>query len=71
MGNPNLPVGNGALLWFEVDDFDDVVARSHALKARVLREVHRNPNAQHRELWLADPDGYTVVIASPDGEAPE
>jgi hypothetical protein len=32
--------------------------------------VHRNPNAMHRELWIADPDGYTVVIASHDGDAP-
>lgn len=23
----------------------------------------------HWELWLRDPDGYTVVIASPDGTA--
>jgi hypothetical protein len=30
--------------------------------------VHRNPNADHRELWIRDPDGYTVVIASPDGD---
>ena len=38
--------------------------------------VHRNPSEgpggpAHRELWIKDPDGYTVVIASPDGEAPE
>jgi hypothetical protein len=23
----------------------------------------------HREIWLRDLDGYTVVLASPDGEA--
>jgi hypothetical protein len=22
----------------------------------------------HRECWLRDPDGYIVVLASPDGE---
>jgi catechol 2,3-dioxygenase-like lactoylglutathione lyase family enzyme len=69
MGDPRLPLGNGVLLWFEVDDFDAAVARAHELKARVIRDVHVNPNPQHRELWIADPDGYTVVIASPDGEA--
>jgi hypothetical protein len=31
----------------------------------------RNPNASHREIWIRDPDGYTVVLASPDGEAVE
>jgi hypothetical protein len=30
---------------------------------------HVNPAPQHREMWLRDPDGYVVVIASPDGEA--
>lgn len=69
MGDPALPRGNGVMAWFEVDDFDAVVARARALGARVLLDVHVNPNAGHRELWIADPDGYTVVVASPDGEA--
>jgi catechol 2,3-dioxygenase-like lactoylglutathione lyase family enzyme len=70
MGDPAQPVGNGVLLWFEVDDFDAVVARARELKARVVLDVHYNPNAQHRELWISDPDGYTVVVASHDGETP-
>ncbi|MGH9099576.1 MAG: VOC family protein, partial [Acidimicrobiales bacterium] len=69
MGDPARPVGNGVMLWFEVDDFDAAVARARELRARVVRDVHVNPNPQHRELWIADPDGYTVVLASPDGEA--
>jgi catechol 2,3-dioxygenase-like lactoylglutathione lyase family enzyme len=69
MADASLALGNGVLLWFEVDDFDAAVARARELNARVLRDVHLNPNAGHRELWIADPDGYTVVIASPDGEA--
>jgi predicted enzyme related to lactoylglutathione lyase len=69
-------VGNGVLLWFgEVSDFDDVVARARELGAAVARPPHRNPpegqgsGPGHRELWVKDPDGYTVVVASPDGEA--
>ena len=69
MGDPSLAVGNGMLLWFEVDDFDAAVARARGLDAPIVRDVHVNPNAEHRELWLRDPDGYTVVLASPDGEA--
>lgn len=69
MGDASQPVGNGMLLWFEVDDFDAAVVRARELQARVVRDVHVNPNAQHRELWIADPDGYTVVLASPDGDA--
>lgn len=69
LGDPAKPVGNGAMVWFEVDDFDAAVARARTLRARVVLDVHVNPNAGHRELWLADPDGYTVVLASPDGDA--
>jgi predicted enzyme related to lactoylglutathione lyase len=69
-------VGGGVLVWFgEVTDFDDVVARADRLGAAVLRPPHRNPpegnGPSHRELWISDLDGFTVVVASPDGEAYE
>jgi predicted enzyme related to lactoylglutathione lyase len=73
---PDVPVGNGVLVWFgEVTDFDGAVARAAGLDAPVVRAPHRNPpdgvgiGPGHRELWVEDPDGYVVVIASPDGEA--
>ena len=74
MGDPALPIGNGALLWFEVDDFDTAERRAAELRAAVLKPRHRNPadgrgGPNHWELWLRDPDGYTVVLASPDGSA--
>jgi catechol 2,3-dioxygenase-like lactoylglutathione lyase family enzyme len=61
--------GHGVLLWFEVDDFDAAVKRARALRAKVLLKPFVNPAPGHREIWLRDPDGYVVVIASPDGEA--
>jgi catechol 2,3-dioxygenase-like lactoylglutathione lyase family enzyme len=72
--HPNLvnadaaPPGHGVLLWFEVGDLDEVVERARASRAQVILEPHINPNPKHREIWLRDPDGYVVVIASPDGE---
>src|SRR6187399_3228537 len=63
------PVGHGVLVWFEVDDFDAAVKRAKALKAEVVLAPHVNEAPQHREIWLRDPDGYVVVVASPDGEA--
>jgi catechol 2,3-dioxygenase-like lactoylglutathione lyase family enzyme len=76
IADPDLrPYGNGVLLWFEVDDFDAAVRRAGALGAGVVQPPHRNPpegpgGPAHREVWLRDPDGYVVVLASPDGESP-
>jgi catechol 2,3-dioxygenase-like lactoylglutathione lyase family enzyme len=67
--NPDAALpGHGVLLWFEVDDFDEIVERARALRAQVILEPHINPNPKHREMWIRDPDGYVVVIASPDGD---
>ena len=68
MGDQALPIGNGVLVWFEVDDFDACVARAKEMAAPIVLDVHFNPNAKHRELWVKDPDGYTVVVAEPDGD---
>jgi predicted enzyme related to lactoylglutathione lyase len=61
--------GHGVLLWFQVDDFDATVERARSLRVEVIEEPHVNPAPRHREMWIRDPDGYVVVIASPDGEA--
>jgi catechol 2,3-dioxygenase-like lactoylglutathione lyase family enzyme len=68
------PRGNGVLLWFEIDDLDSAVARAEELNAEIVMPRHRNPpdgdgGPNHWELWLRDLDGYTVVLASPDGSA--
>lgn len=68
------PYGNGLLLWFETDDFDAALDRARELDAEVVMPRHRNPpdgdgGPDHWEVWLRDPDGYTVVLASPDGTA--
>lgn len=75
IGDPaDRPYGNGVLLWFEFDDFDSALARAGELEAEVVKPRHRNPASggggpNHWECWLRDPDGYTVVLCSPDGTA--
>jgi catechol 2,3-dioxygenase-like lactoylglutathione lyase family enzyme len=76
IGDAGAVAGNGVLLWFEVDDFDDAVARIQQVGAEVVLPPHRNPpegepgGPAHREVWIRDPNGYAVVLASPDGESP-
>lgn len=75
IGDPSRkPYGNGVLLWFEIDDFDAAMVRLAAMQASIVRPRHRNPpdgdgGPNHWECWVQDPDGYTVVLASPDGSA--
>ena len=68
------PYGNGLLLWFEVDDFDAVMQRANEMAVEMVMPRHRNPpdgdgGPNHWECWIRDPDGYVVVVASPDGSA--
>jgi catechol 2,3-dioxygenase-like lactoylglutathione lyase family enzyme len=69
MGDPaTKPCGNGVLLWFQIEDFAAAVGRARALSAEILEGPQVNPNAKHREIWLRDPDGYVVVLASAPGD---
>jgi len=68
------PYGNGVLLWFEVDDFEGVVQRAAEMGVEIVLPRHRNPpdgdgGPNHWELWMRDPDGYGIVVASPYGTA--
>jgi catechol 2,3-dioxygenase-like lactoylglutathione lyase family enzyme len=65
IGDPTGEIGNGVALWFEADDFDGAVRRIRETGAELVHDVHVNPNARHREIWLRDPDGYLVVLAEP------
>ena len=73
--HPNLvnadaaPPGHGVVLWFQVEDFDSAVDRVRRLGAEIVEDAHFNPAPLHREIWLRDPDGYVVALASPDGES--
>jgi catechol 2,3-dioxygenase-like lactoylglutathione lyase family enzyme len=73
--HPNLidadaaPAGHGVVLWFQVHEFDATVERARGLRTEIILEPHFNPAPEHREMWLRDPDGYVVVVSSPDGES--
>lgn len=65
LGDPNLkPYGNGILLWFELNDYDSALQRAQQMNAKVDKPSHLSENGNF-EMWLRDPDGYSVVLTSP------
>lgn len=60
------PPGNGLLLFFRVDDYDEALTRARALVDRFEEEPHLNPNSGTMEFSLRDPDGYYVTISALD-----
>jgi catechol 2,3-dioxygenase-like lactoylglutathione lyase family enzyme len=56
--------GNGLLLFFRVDDFDQTLDRARRLVSRLDEEPHRNPATGTQEFALRDPDGYHVMVSS-------
>ena len=58
--------GNGLLLFFRVDNFDELLPGALALANRSGEKPHVNPNTGTREFSLRDPDGYYVTISALD-----
>jgi catechol 2,3-dioxygenase-like lactoylglutathione lyase family enzyme len=58
--------GNGLLLFFRVDDFDEALARARTLVDRLQEEPGVNPKTGTPEFALRDPDGYCVMVSALD-----
>jgi len=62
MGPDGATPGNGLLLFFRVDDFNEALQRARTLTTRLEEDQHLNPNTETMEFSLRDPDGYYVTI---------
>ena len=58
--------GNGLLLFFRVNDFDESLSRARSLVAQLDSEPETNPATGTREFALRDPDGYYVMVSALD-----
>ena len=56
--------GNGLLLFFRVDDFDQALRRAHTLASSLEEEPSVNPSTGTMEFALRDPDGYYVMVSA-------
>jgi catechol 2,3-dioxygenase-like lactoylglutathione lyase family enzyme len=60
----NARPGNGLLLFFRVDDFDEALLRARALGSGLEEDPHVNPGTGTMEFSLRDLDGYYVTISA-------
>ena len=56
--------GNGLLLFFRVDNFDEALLNARALLSSLDEEPHVNPNTGTAEFSVRDRDGYHVIISA-------
>lgn len=56
--------GNGLILFFRADDFDETLHRARRLVASLEEEPDINQNTGTREFAPRDPDGYYVMVSS-------
>ncbi len=64
MSPDNATPGNGLLLFFRVDDFNEALQRARTLVTRLEEEPSLNPNTETMEFSLRDPEGYYVTISA-------
>ena len=65
LATPDHPgTGNGLLLFFRVDDFDQSLKRARSLVPALEEEPNINPNTGTSEFALRDPDGYYVMVSA-------
>jgi catechol 2,3-dioxygenase-like lactoylglutathione lyase family enzyme len=56
--------GNGLLLFFRVDDFDNALTRARTLVIALEEEPDVNLATGTRQFALRDPDGYCIMISA-------
>lgn len=62
MTNPNIPVGNGLILYFRTEDIRVIYQRAIESGSIIEEEMHLNPNSLKQEFSFRDPDGYFLTV---------
>lgn len=63
MTNPNISPGNGLILYFRVENMDEIRKNVNQTGFSVENEIQLNPNSGKREFSLRDPDGYYLTVS--------
>ena len=62
LSNPNIPPGNGLILYLTVQDLNKTWENALDLNAGIEEPKHYNPNSGREQFCLKDLDGYYLMI---------
>jgi predicted lactoylglutathione lyase len=62
MADPNIPVGNGLLLYFRTERLHTIYENAIKAGCIIEEEVHLNSNSLKQEFSFRDPDGYFLTV---------
>ena len=63
MVDPEIPSGNGLILYFRTDNLQKIRQNAEKLNAHIEEDIHKNPNSRKTEFSVRDPDGYYLTIS--------
>ncbi len=63
LSNPNIEVGNGLILYFRVDNLDQIWKQAKRLNVKVEAPPHLNENSGKEEFSIRDLDNYFLTIS--------
>jgi catechol 2,3-dioxygenase-like lactoylglutathione lyase family enzyme len=63
MTDQNNIIGNGLILYFRVENLNEIWTTAKKVKADIHQEPHLNPNSGQNQFTLRDLDGYYLMIS--------
>lgn len=63
MTNSETIIGNGLILYFRMENMEEVRQNLDKIDYPIEREIQMNPNSGKREFSLRDPNGYYLTIS--------
>lgn len=63
MTDPSISPGNGLILYFRIENMDEIRQNVDQAGFPVESEIQLSPNSRKREFSLRDPDGYYLTVS--------
>ena len=62
MANPSITPGNGVLLYFRMENLNNIYQNALNAGCVIEEDINLNPNSLRKEFSFRDPDGYFLTV---------